>query len=146
MVEISITGEGLQVLTNTRHSWSFSHMWSSTLYFWYNTLSCINKLMNTISTKSVFTSCSWYWAKRSVRLPRSHVHVFVIASHYKWSCTRLSKDCYCLSPFSGVRSPVATDLSRKKGSDSSTAKTLGNRCECHGSSEMTIINGRPVSQ
>ena len=25
-------------------------------------------------------------------------------------------------------------------------KTLGNKCESHGSSEMTIINGRPVSQ
>ena len=25
-------------------------------------------------------------------------------------------------------------------------KTLDNRCACHGSSDMTIINGRPVSQ
>ena len=38
----------------------------------------------------------------------------------------------------GVRSPVGIDLSRKKGSVSSTA----NRCECHGSSEMTIIKSR----
>ena len=44
-----------------------------------------------------------------------------------------------------VRSPVATDLSHKRGSDSSTAKhsAIG---ECHRSSEMTIINGCHVSQ
>ena len=46
-----------------------------------------------------------------------------------------------------VRSPVGTDLSRycKIASDSSTANLLGNSRECHGSSEMTISNGYPVS-
>ena len=43
-----------------------------------------------------------------------------------------------------VQIPAATDL--KKGSDSSTAKFFSNRCEYHWSSEMTIMNGCPVSQ
>ena len=46
----------------------------------------------------------------------------------------------------GVWSPVATGPSRKNRSWQLHCQTLGNRCECHGSSEMTIINGRPVSQ
>ena len=42
-----------------------------------------------------------------------------------------------------VRIPAARDLScKKKVSDSSTA----NRCECHGSSEIAVINGCSVSQ
>ena len=43
----------------------------------------------------------------------------------------------------GVRSPVATDLSRKNRQWQLHCQTLGNRWECHGSSEMTIINGCP---
>ena len=56
-----------------------------------------------------------------------------------------------LSPQAGnlaVRIQAATHLSGKNGSDISTGGclTLGNRCEYHGSSEMTIINGCPMSQ
>ena len=43
----------------------------------------------------------------------------------------------------GIRSPVATDLSRKKN----VALPLPNAAGvCHGSSGMTIIRGRPTSQ
>ena len=38
---------------------------------------------------------------------------------------------------------AATDLSRKK--QVMKALMLGNRCECHESSEMTIMNGCPMS-
>ena len=42
--------------------------------------------------------------------------------------------------------PVATDLSRKNRQLQLHCQTLSNRCQCHRSSEMTILNGRPVSQ
>ena len=44
-----------------------------------------------------------------------------------------------------VQIPTATDLS-DKGSASSTANRSARKCECHGSLEMTIITGCPVSR
>ena len=46
----------------------------------------------------------------------------------------------CMSKL-GVQIPAATDQPRQLH-----CQTLGNRCEFDGSSEMTIINGCPVSQ
>ena len=46
----------------------------------------------------------------------------------------------------GIRIPIATDLNRKNRQWQLHCWTLSNRRECHGSSEMTIINGCPVSK
>ena len=46
----------------------------------------------------------------------------------------------------GVRSPAATTWIAKNRMWQLHCQTLGNRCECHGSLEMNIIKGRPVSQ
>ena len=45
-----------------------------------------------------------------------------------------------------VRIPAATDLSRKSKQGQLHCQTLGIKYESHGPSEMTIINGCPVSQ
>ena len=47
----------------------------------------------------------------------------------------------------GVRIPAATALNRKKGSDISTPiQSAIGVYVCHGSTEMAIINGCPVSE
>ena len=46
----------------------------------------------------------------------------------------------------GARIPASIDLSRTNRKWQLHCQTLGNRCECHGSSEMSILNGCPVSQ
>ena len=48
----------------------------------------------------------------------------------------------------GVRIPGATDLIRKRKFVTASLRMIGNWCECHGSSEMTILHvrGCPVSQ
>ena len=46
----------------------------------------------------------------------------------------------------GVRISAATDLSRLNRKWQLHCSMLGIRCECHGSSEMTIINGCSMSQ
>ena len=45
-----------------------------------------------------------------------------------------------------VRIPAATDVSHKNWKWQLHCKTLSNRCECHGWSKMTNINGCSLSQ
>ena len=123
--------------TNTRYVWkgNFVKVYSFLEEIWIQSWHCI------------FRYLSWIPKLVQIRKYLSHswkkdLHILYIF-YLKSVGTAAVAQCVRAEVWV-VQIPAATDL--KKGSDSSTAKFFSNRCEYHWSSEMTIMNGCPVSQ
>ena len=73
--------------------------------------------------------------------------VFFVFSFSKKEIAAVGQWIRAFAPQAGVRIPASTDKSRKnRQGQIHHCLTLGNRCECHRSSDITIVNGCHVSQ
>ena len=91
----------------------------------YNNFSC---------NKNMFKSNHKNQKSFELFLSASMHFIFLNTRHFSLSITRR------------VRTFSITTTPPHRDSRFGRFQTLGNRCKCHGSSEMTIINGFPVSQ
>ena len=71
---------------------------------------------------------------------------FTFNYDYNRGCGAMGYSARPASRRLSVRILAVTDLGCKKQVVTAPLLKLGNRCECHGSSEMTIINRCTVSQ